>query len=92
MARYSTTDAARRFSAMLDLSEREPVLIERHGRPRAALVSMRRFELYEALLRREMEAMAAAAADSGGKPVEGAGQGARARLRLKSPRDAGRGE
>lgn len=58
MTTFSSKEAQRRFHAVLKAADVGPVVIERHRRPRAAVVSMRRFEIYEALWRKEMDAMA----------------------------------
>jgi prevent-host-death family protein len=79
MRRYSATEAARRFAALIDEAEAGPIVIENHGRERAALVSIRRYQIYEALVRCELDLMTAEKA-SGEPPLPGA----RARLRLKA--------
>ncbi len=58
MGAYSTSEAARRLSALLEEADHRPVIIKRHGRARAALVSMRRYEIYEALFAKELGDMA----------------------------------
>lgn len=50
MRKISTKEAARRFFSVLKDAENAPIIIERHGRPRAAIVSARRFGLYEKLI------------------------------------------
>ncbi len=50
MTSFATKAAARRFSSVLKEADRAPVFIERHKRPRAVVVSIRRFRLYEKLL------------------------------------------
>ncbi|MDZ7628256.1 MAG: type II toxin-antitoxin system Phd/YefM family antitoxin [Parvularculaceae bacterium] len=51
MTNYSTKEAQQRFSQVIEKAQRQPVIIERHGRARAAIVSMRRFEIYENLMK-----------------------------------------
>lgn len=58
MKTYTTKEASRRLAAVLKDAQLSPVLIERHGRPRAAIMSMRRFDLCEKLLRQAMDEMA----------------------------------
>jgi prevent-host-death family protein len=55
---YTTKEASRRLSAVLKDAQVSPVVIERHGRGRAAVMSIRRFELCEKLLRNAMDEMA----------------------------------
>ena len=50
MTAISSKAASRRFFSVLKDADKAPVVIERHGRPRAAVVSIRRFRLYEKLL------------------------------------------
>ncbi|MFZ5617202.1 MAG: type II toxin-antitoxin system Phd/YefM family antitoxin [Pseudomonadota bacterium] len=59
MRRVSTKEAARRFYQLLDAAEEAPVMIERHGRPRAAIVSARDFEIVARILAREKDWLAA---------------------------------
>lgn len=86
MAAYSTSEAARRLSALLSEAERRTVIIERHGRARAAPVSMRRYEIYEGLVRKELDAMALESLEGAlGAACEGkTGQAARLLLRARS--------
>ena len=58
MRKTSTKEAARRFFSVLKDADDAPVVIERHGRPRAAVVSYRRFQLYEKLIKRFSEEVA----------------------------------
>ncbi|NWG92273.1 MAG: type II toxin-antitoxin system prevent-host-death family antitoxin [Parvularculaceae bacterium] len=51
MRRISSKGAARRMAAVLDAADTAPVVIERRGKPRAVVVSARRFDLYETVLR-----------------------------------------
>jgi len=39
MKRMSANEAKQRFGEVLDAAQREPVIIERHGRPKAVMVS-----------------------------------------------------
>ena len=48
-ARLSARDAKNRFGQMLDLAQREPVTIEKKGRPVAVVLSLRDYNHYEAL-------------------------------------------
>lgn len=91
MVSYSTSEAARRLSAIIAEAERAPVVIDNHGKPRAALVSMRRFHLYEALLQKELEAMAAEAPIAADGAGDDAKPGMAARRRLKARPSAGGG-
>ncbi len=44
MRTISATEAKQNFAAVLDSAQREPVLIRRHGREVAAVVSLEEFE------------------------------------------------
>ena len=44
---FSASDAAKNFGALLDAAEDDPAIIHRHGRPRAAVLSWRLFEMYK---------------------------------------------
>ena len=59
MARMSANNAKARFGELLDLARREPVIIEKHGRPVAVVLSTEDYEELEALklsrLRAEVE-------------------------------------
>ncbi len=59
MRRLSASDAAHRFGEMIDAAQIEPVIVERHGRARAVIMSVGRFEAYEKLLRERSYALAA---------------------------------
>ena len=59
MRRVSTREAARRFYKLLAEAEFAPVMIERYGRPRAAIMSARDFEIVQRILAREKENLAA---------------------------------
>ena len=90
MKSYSTKTASRRLSAVLKDAQLSPVFIDFHGRPRAAVVSISRYELYEKLLRKAMDEMAVEALnDSLDAAREGKFKTA-ARLRLMA-RSMGRG-
>lgn len=73
MTRYSAADAKNRFGEMLDAAQREPVVIEKHGRPVAVVVSHEDFEDFQAaklaLLKLEIEKGLADAA--AGRVVDG---------------------
>lgn len=43
---FTARDAAKKFGALLDAADDNPVIIHRHGRPRAAVIGWRLFELY----------------------------------------------
>lgn len=58
MMRYSRTAAARRFAEVLKEADREPVLIEWHGKARSVVISKDRFDLYTKLLVAAMDEMA----------------------------------
>ncbi|MDZ7627289.1 MAG: type II toxin-antitoxin system Phd/YefM family antitoxin [Parvularculaceae bacterium] len=53
---FSAQDAAKKFGALLEAAAEAPVAIHRNGRPRAAIVSWRRFEDYERALKQHSEA------------------------------------
>lgn len=59
MQRISAHDAKTRFGQMLDAARREPVTIEKHGRPVAVVMSKEEFDDIEAmkleLLRAEVQ-------------------------------------
>lgn len=59
MCKVSTKEAARRFYQLLDAAEKGPVMIERHGRPRAAIMSARDFEIVLRIVAREKERLTA---------------------------------
>lgn len=59
MRKVSTKEAARRFYQLLNAAEKGPVMIERHGRPRAAIMSARDFEIVQRILAREKTRLAA---------------------------------
>jgi prevent-host-death family protein len=44
---YSARDAAKNFGEMLEAADAEPVIVRRHGRPRAAVIGWRLFEHYK---------------------------------------------
>jgi len=46
------------MAAVLDAADAAPVVIERRGKPRAVVVSARRFDLYETVLRALTDEMA----------------------------------
>lgn len=54
MKRVSANDAKQRFGEMLDAAQRAPVVIERHGRPRAVLMS---FDDYDEAERHKLVAL-----------------------------------
>jgi len=58
MRTYSIKEASRRLGDVLKDAQSLPVVINYHGRPRAAVVSMKRFELCEKLLKDAIEEMA----------------------------------
>lgn len=49
MRRIAAVEAKNRFGALLDAARREPVAIEKHGKPVAVMVSAEDFEELEAL-------------------------------------------
>lgn len=73
MTRYSAADAKNHFGEMLDAAQREPVVIEKHGRPVGVVVSHEDFEDFQAakleLLKIEIEKGLAAARE--GRTVDG---------------------
>jgi prevent-host-death family protein len=50
MSKFSTKEAAKRFYEVLREAETRPVVINRHRRPRAVVMSISRFRLYEKIL------------------------------------------
>ncbi|MFN3959022.1 MAG: type II toxin-antitoxin system Phd/YefM family antitoxin [Parvularculaceae bacterium] len=84
MKSYSTAETARRLSAILKEADGRPVIIKRHRRPRAALVSMRRFEIYEALFKKELDEMAAESLQGALTAACEGKLGTAARLRLRA--------
>lgn len=44
---YSARDAAKNFGAVMEAAENAPVMIRRHGRPRAVVIGWRLFEEYK---------------------------------------------
>ena len=54
MKRVSTNDAKQRFGEVLDAAQRAPVIIERHGRPKAILMS---YEDYDEQQQRKLAAL-----------------------------------
>jgi prevent-host-death family protein len=55
MRRVSTKEASRRLYRLLDDAEESPVMIERHGRPRAVIMSAADFEIVQRILDRHRE-------------------------------------
>lgn len=49
MLRFSAHDAKARFGTLLDTARREPVAIEKHGRPVAVVISKEEFDDIEAM-------------------------------------------
>ena len=49
MVRMSANAAKSRFGQLLDTTQREPVMIEKHGRPVAVIMSKAIFDEFEAL-------------------------------------------
>ncbi|MGY6628967.1 MAG: type II toxin-antitoxin system Phd/YefM family antitoxin [Oceanicaulis sp.] len=47
MRTFTAADAKNRFGELLDAARREPVSIERHGRPVAVMISHEEYALYE---------------------------------------------
>lgn len=50
MTKFSTKEAAKRFYEVLKEAQTRPVVINRHQRPRAVVMSISRFRLYEKLV------------------------------------------
>lgn len=59
MRKVSSKEAERGFFGLLAEADGEPVIIARHQRPRAVLVSWRRFQIYEKALAFTTDALAA---------------------------------
>ncbi|MCC5995977.1 MAG: type II toxin-antitoxin system Phd/YefM family antitoxin [Oceanicaulis sp.] len=47
MRTFTAADAKNRFGELLDAARREPVSIERHGRPVAVMISQEEYASYE---------------------------------------------
>ena len=85
MRRIAALDAKNRFGELLDNAQREPVTIEKHGRPVAVLVSAQEYKDLEALrlaslkidIRKGLDDIAA------GRTVDGERAFKRARKRLR---------
>ena len=92
MRTYTTKEASRRLAAVLKDAQLSPVLIERHGRARAAVMSMRRFELCEKLLRNAMDEMAVDALHGSLEAAQDGKLKTAARLRLMARSMAGLGK
>ncbi len=60
MRHIATSDARNKFSELIDIAQREPVTIERNGRP---VVVMLAIEDYEAAERAKVEALKAMVAE-----------------------------
>ncbi|MDX2144715.1 MAG: type II toxin-antitoxin system prevent-host-death family antitoxin [Rhodospirillaceae bacterium] len=74
MKRFSANEAKQRFGEMLDAAQRAPVVIERHGRPKAVLISFEDYDESERqklwALRRDLD-QAQAQLDRGeGRPLD----------------------
>ncbi len=81
MRKVSTKTAARAFFSVLKDADKSPVIIERHGRPRAAVVSIRRFQLYEKLIARYSEELSLALLTEAVEEIAGGHLGEAAKLR-----------
>lgn len=73
MRRVAALEAKNRFGELLDNAQREPVTIEKHGRPVAVVMSAERYREYEALRLDHLRAeIATGLADIGvGRTVDG---------------------
>ncbi len=87
MTSISSKTAARRFFKVLKDADTGPVVIDRHGRPRAVVVSIRRFRFYEKLLKYlSDEAATASLGEAAEKAREGRlGLASRARKNAAAP-------
>lgn len=56
MRTVSSADAKNRFGELLDTAQREPVTIEKHGRPVAVIVSAEEYQGIEAMKLNELRA------------------------------------
>lgn len=92
MRNYTTKEASRRLAAVLKDAQLSPVVIERHGRPRAAVMSIRRFELCEMLLRNALDEMAVDALHGSLEAAKDGKLKTSARLRLMARSAAGLGK
>jgi prevent-host-death family protein len=85
MRKIAALEAKNRFGELLDNAQREPVMIEKHGRPVAVMVSAQEYKDLEALrltslkleIRKGLDDIAA------GRTVDGAQAFKRARKRLR---------
>lgn len=65
MKTVAARDAKNRFGELLDTAQREPVTIEKKGRPVAVMVSLEKYQRYEDLEDAAWAARATAAARKG---------------------------
>lgn len=74
MHRMAARDAKTRFGELLDTAQREPVMIEKHGRPVAVVVSVEDYTALEAMKLANLRAeIARGLADiEAGRVVDGA--------------------
>lgn len=47
MKRYAANDAKQNFGSLLDDAQRQPVVIERHGRPKAVVMSYEDYKIQQ---------------------------------------------
>ncbi len=73
MRHVAALEAKNRFGELLDNAQREPVTIEKHGRPVAVVMSAERFREYEALRLAQLRAEIAVGLQdvAGGRTVDG---------------------
>lgn len=73
MRHVAALEAKNRFGELLDNAQREPVTIEKHGRPVAVVMSAERFREYEALRLAQLRAEISAGLEdvAAGRTVDG---------------------
>ena len=57
MKKMAALEAKNRFGELIDTAQREPVTIEKHGRPVAVVMSTEEFEQFEALKLERLKAL-----------------------------------
>jgi len=68
MRRFTAAEAKNRFGELLDKAQREPVTIEKHGRPAAVMLSIDEYETLSALkLTALRDEIASGLADAGAR-------------------------
>ena len=89
---YSTKQASRRLAEVLAAAQDMPVIVERHGRPHAVVMSIQRFEIGEKLVRQALDEMGVALLNESIDTTRNGKLRLATRLRLKSQAMAGLGK